>query len=340
MKILPPYLLFLGDVEDPLSVKTSRGVAQWRPELCMGEFALPGCTVSLGLEPLTPQQARERGVKTLILGLANSGGVIRECWVPAICQALECGLDVASGLHQKLVDIPEVKKLAAELGRNIVDVRYPNRTFHVGSGKKRSGKRLLTVGTDCAVGKMYASLALHKGIQNQGLNSDFRATGQTGILISGEGVPVDAVVSDFISGSIEELTPDNSPDHWDIIEGQGSLFHPSFAGVSLGLLHGAQADVIIMCHEVGRQSMRGVPEYELPDIGACIELNLELGARTNPDIKLGGIALNSSALPADEAETLCQQLAERHGVPCFDPVRHSTGPVVDFIQALDSISQR
>ena len=131
-------------------------------------------------------------------------------------------------------------------------------TFATGKGTKRPGLRLLTVGTDCSVGKKYTALALEREMHARGLKADFRATGQTGILISGRGVAIDAVVADFISGAAEWLTPANEPDHWDVVEGQGSLFHPSFAGVTLGLLHGAQPDAFVVCHEPTRKTMRGV----------------------------------------------------------------------------------
>ncbi|PCI46556.1 MAG: hypothetical protein COB49_08265 [Alphaproteobacteria bacterium] len=201
----------------------------------------------------------------------------------------------------------------------------------VGNGKKRGGKRILAVGTDCSVGKMYATLALERQMKSQGLNVDFRATGQTGILIDGGGISVDAVVADFISGAVETLTPDNSDDHWDVIEGQGSLFHPSFAGVSLGLLHGAQADVLILCHEVGRPHMRGLPHQPLPDLQKCINANLGASRLTNRQVILGGIALNTSVLSEQEAQTHCRQMSQTYGVPCVDPLRHGMESIVDFI---------
>ena len=331
MKILPPYLLFLGDTTDPLSVKTSRGVADWRSEKCIGQLSMPGCEVTLGLPEVDFEEAAAKGAKTFILGLANSGGVIAPDWLPYLRKALEHGMDIASGLHQKVADIPEIKHLADKLGRKIFDVRHPTVNLSVGSGKKRSGKRILAVGTDCSVGKMYTTLALEREMKAQGLNVDFRATGQTGILIDGGGISVDAVVADFISGAVEALAPANSDDHWDIIEGQGSLFHPAFAGVSLGLLHGAQADVVILCHEVGRKHMRGLPHQPLPDMQKCINANLGGARLTNPDVILGGIALNSSALSEEAAEIYCRDLSQSYGVPCVDPLRHGMTSIIDYI---------
>src|SRR5262249_10280049 len=161
---------------------------------------------------------------------------------------------------------------------------------------KRSGQRLLTVGTDCALGKKYTALALVAAFRKRGVDADFRATGQTGIMISGGGIPLDAVISDFAAGAAEMLTPDAAPDHWDVVEGQGSLFHPSYAGVSLALLHGTQPDVLVLCHEVGRERLAGLEEYATPDLQEAIGLNLILGRRTNQQIRCAGISLNTSIL--------------------------------------------
>ncbi|WP_321393787.1 N-acetyltransferase DgcN [Emcibacter sp.] len=331
MEILSPYLLFLGDVRDPLSVKTSRGIAQWRPEKCIGQFRMSGCEVSLGYPDMTIAEAAGKGAKTFILGLANAGGTISENWLPHIREALECGMDVANGLHQKLSDIPEIKALAEKNGRRIFDVRHSSQKLAVGTGIWRQGKRLLTVGTDCSVGKMYTSLALEKAMVSRGMNVDFRATGQTGILVSGGGISVDAVVADFISGAVEYLSPNNEEDHWDILEGQGSLFHPSYAGVSLGLLHGAQADILVLCHEMGRQHMRGLPHQPLPMIGDCIEANLRAASLTSPGVKLGGISVNTSAFEMGKARNYMKELAADFSVPCVDPLRDGVTEIVDFI---------
>jgi uncharacterized NAD-dependent epimerase/dehydratase family protein len=329
VELKTPYLLFLGDVHDQLAAKTSAGVAYWRPQACIGQFRLPGCKADLGLEDLTIEQAAARGAKTVIVGIANRGGVISEAWLPSLTKALELGMDLASGLHRRMTDVPQLKSLADRLGRTLADVRHPAQEFEVGSGKKRSGKRLLTVGTDCSLGKMYTSLAIEKEMRRRGMNADFRATGQTGILIAGSGVSVDAVVSDFISGATEFLSPANSDDHWDVVEGQGSLFHPSFAGVSLGLLHGAQPDALVMCHEPTRTHMRGLPHYPLPSLHECIDANLAAGRLTNKAIRVVGISINTSALDASAADSLLKQTADAFGLPCVDPVRGGVADIVD-----------
>lgn len=331
MTIHKPYLLFLGDASDPLTAKTAAGVAQWRRADCIGQLRLPGCNADVQLPDLTVADAAAQGARTLIIGVANRGGRFSECWMRQLRDALEAGLDLASGLHTRLTDIPELADTATRLGRRLIDVRHPDREFEVATGRKRSGKRLLTVGTDCSVGKMYTSLALERIMLACGMSASFRATGQTGILIAGDGVSVDAVVADFIAGAVEALSPDNDPDHWDVIEGQGSLFHPSFAGVSLGLLHGAQPDALVMCHEPNRCHMRGVPGYQLPSLEECIAANEAAARLTNPNARCIGISINTTLLTEAAAERLLGETEERLGLPCVDAIRTGVAPIVSRI---------
>src|SRR5471030_763995 len=284
-----PYLLFLGDVREPSYAKTAFGLKDWAPEKCVGEIALPSGTISVGLPRLTPAEARARGARALVIGVANPGGVIGRGWIQLLLEALEAGLDLIGGLHARLRDIPELAAAAQRLGRTLYDVRDPPPNIPLATGSRRGGKRLLTVGTDCALGKKYTALALARALQARGLDADFRATGQTGILIAGSGVPMDAVVSDFEAGAAEMLSPAAAAQHWDVIEGQGSLFHPAYAGVSLGLLHGSQPDVIVVCHDIDRKEMLGHPGYQLPDVFDTIDLNLRLGRRTNAAIRCAGV---------------------------------------------------
>jgi uncharacterized NAD-dependent epimerase/dehydratase family protein len=324
-----PYLMFLGDAPDQLAAKTAAGVAHWRPEICVGQLRLPGCKADLGLADMTIEEAARAGVKTVIVGTTNRGGVLGEGWEPLLVQALELGMDLASGLHHRLTDIPALRDTASRCGRQIADVRHPTRDFAVGTGIKRPGKRLLTVGTDCSIGKMFTALAIDREIRARGGTSTFRATGQTGALIAGDGVSIDAVVSDFISGAVEWLCPANDPDHWDVIEGQGSLFHASYAGVTLGLIHGSQPDALVMCHEPTRTHMRGLRHYPLPDLGICIEANLAAARLTNPAVRCVGLSINTAALDAGAARDYLQQTEARLGLPCLDPVRSGVGAIVD-----------
>ncbi|MBL8669926.1 MAG: DUF1611 domain-containing protein [Alphaproteobacteria bacterium] len=332
MDIKHPYLLFLGEAHDMLAAKTAIGVAHWRPEWCVGQLRLPGCNATCSLPDLTLEQAKEKGAKTVIIGVANRGGKFSAAWIELMVKALGLGFDLASGLHNKLTDITEVVAAAKQRKRSLFDVRHPTREFEVGDGKKRTGKRLLAVGTDCSIGKMYSTLALEREMRKRGMKADFRATGQTGIFIAGSGVSIDAVVSDFVSGAVEWLSPANDPDHWDLIEGQGSLFHPSYAGVTMGLIHGAQPDALVICHEPGRPHMRGLKHYPLPDVEQCMEANLKAATLTNPKAHYVGVCLNTSAMKEDEARKALEETGKKFGLPCVDPVRWGVGPLVDHLQ--------
>jgi uncharacterized NAD-dependent epimerase/dehydratase family protein len=324
----PPYLLYLGGAADDLAIKTARGLAYWRPEWCIGQCRQRDTRVTLGLPDMTPAAAKAKGANTMVIGTANAGGVMAPATIADIIAALDAGLNVISGLHEKLRENADIVAAAARNERALFDAREHIGKIPVGNGRKRSGRRLLTVGTDCSVGKMYTTLALERSMRTRGIAADFRATGQTGIFIAGNGICVDAVISDFISGAVETISPSRKDDGWDLIEGQGSLFHPSYAGVSLGLLHGAQPDAVVLCHEPTRDHMRGVPDFALPDLARCLEANLVAARLTNPAVKAVGIALNTSHIP-DEAIATCREISDRFGLPCQDPVTMGVESIVD-----------
>ncbi|CAA9531579.1 MAG: Protein often near L-alanine-DL-glutamate epimerase (cell wall recycling) [uncultured Sphingomonadaceae bacterium] len=324
-----PFLLYLGLSADALGIKTSRGLAEFRREDCVGEFRHDDCPQTLGLPRLTMDEAVARGARTLVLGIAGAGGKLPRELVEDAATALRAGMNVAAGLHERLRDQAQLARLASERGLQLFDVRDPPPNLSVGKGYPRAGRRLLTVGTDCSVGKMYATLALTRALREQGIAADFRATGQTGILIAGAGVPVDAVVADFIAGAIEQLAPAREDGGWDLIEGQGSLFHPSFAGVSLGLLHGSQPEALVLCHEPGRTHMRGIPGRALPDLAECLERNLEAARLTSTNVRAVGICLNTSAMERDAALRLCALTEDRLGLPCTDPIAFGVNTILD-----------
>ncbi len=328
MNISHPYLMFLGDVQDQLGAKTAQGIVDWRPEWCLGQIRLEGCKADLGIPDMTVAEAAGRGARTLLVGVANAGGVLPEHWTSVIVEAIEAGMDVASGLHTRLESIPAIRGAAERNGRQLFNVRHSDQRFATGKGTRRPGRRLLTVGTDCSVGKKYTALALEKEMRARGMDADFRATGQTGVFISGRGVAIDAVVADFISGAVEWIAPAADPAHWDLIEGQGSLYHPSFAGVSLGLLHGAQPDAFVVCHEPTRSTMRGV-QHPLPSIQEVIDLTVRCGQLTNPGIRPVGIAINTKAYGEDEARACLEAAAKAHGLPATDPIRFGVSEIID-----------
>ncbi|MBR9762895.1 MAG: DUF1611 domain-containing protein [Rhodobacteraceae bacterium] len=330
-----PYLLFLGDAPDGLAAKVAQGIKDWRPGNCVGQFRMEGCKADMKLPDMTLAEAKAAGAKTLVIGVANRGGVISQAWKKVLIEALEEGFDIASGLHNLLRNEPDLKAVAEATGRTLHDVRIPSVQYPIASGVRRTGKRCLAVGTDCSVGKMYTALCMDKEMKERGLKSSFRATGQTGILITGDGVPLDAVIADFMAGSIEYLTPDNDADHWDMIEGQGSLFHASYSGVTMALVHGGQPDALVLCHEPTREHMRGLPDYKLPSLQQVRDVAMTLASWVNPDVKVVGISVNTQHMSEEDARAYLAKVEEEMGLPATDPYRYGAGPLVDALVALD-----
>ncbi len=332
--IRTPYLLFLGDAHDNLAAKVAQGINDWRPDNVVGQFRMEGCKADVGAADMSLQEAYDKGARTLVVGVANRGGVISEAWLTVLAEAMEIGYDIASGLHNLLRDEDILNATAARAGRTLHDVRVPSVAYPIANGKKRCGKRCLAVGTDCSVGKMYTGLAMDAEMQKRGLNSTFQPTGQTGILITGAGVPLDAVVADFMAGAVEWLTPENDADHWDHIEGQGSLWHVSYSGVTMALIHGGQPDAVILAHEPTRTHMRGLPDYGLPSLETLRDHALPLARIANPACEVAGISVNTKALSDDEAASHCAEIETRMGLPTVDPFRHGAARLVDGLLSI------
>ena len=332
-----PYLLFLGDAPDMLAAKVAIGIRDWRPENAVGQISLPGCGADLGLTEMTLAEAKQAGAKTVVIGVANRGGMISQSWKDLLVQALEMGFDIASGLHNLLRNENALVAAAQTHGCRLHDVRFPPVAYPIATGKPRTGKRCLAVGTDCSVGKMYTAMAMDAEMHKRGMKSTFRATGQTGILITGGGVPLDAVIAAFMAGSIAYLTPDNDEDHWDLIEGQGSLFHVSYSGVTMALVHGGAPDALILCHEPTRTHMRGLPDYSVPTLQELADTALPLALRANPNCIIVGISVNTQHLGEEEAVAYLAKVEEDMCLPAVDPYRHSAARLVDALDALDAI---
>ena len=329
-----PYLLFLGDAPDRLAAKVAVGIKDWRPENAVGQYRMDGCKADLGLKDMTLTEAKEAGAKTLVIGVANRGGVISNAWKEVLIEALEMGFDLASGLHNLLRDEGDLVAAAQTHGCTLHDVRVPTVGYPIANGRKRTGKRCLAVGTDCSAGKMYTAMSMDAEMRKRGMKSTFRATGQTGILITGQGVPLDAVIADFMAGSVEYLTPDNDEDHWDHIEGQGSLFHVSYSGVTMALIHGGQPDALILCHEPTRTHMRGLPEYSLPTLAQLRDTALPLARIANPACQVAGVSVNTQNLSEDDAKAYLAKVEEELGLPATDPFRFGAGKLVDALTAM------
>ncbi|WP_027722023.1 N-acetyltransferase DgcN [Maridesulfovibrio zosterae] len=326
-----PYLLFLGDAPDGLAAKMAQGIHDWRPEAVAGQLRMESCKADLGIKDLTIKEAIDAGVKTLVIGVVNRGGLISEAWKPYLLEALEAGMDIASGLHNLLRDEADLAEAAAKYGRTLHDVRVPSVKYPVANGQKRTGKRCLAVGTDCSVGKMYTALAMDREMKKQGGKSTFRPTGQTGILIEGNGVPLDAVVADFMAGAIEWLTPDNDADHWDFIEGQGSIFHASYSGVTMALIHGGQPDALILCHEPTREFMRGLPGYKLPALEDLRDLALRIAQVVNPACKVAAVSVNTQHMEEADALAYLAEVEKKMGIPAVDPFRQGAARLVEAL---------
>jgi uncharacterized NAD-dependent epimerase/dehydratase family protein len=181
------------------------------------------------------------------------------------------------------------------------------------------------------LGKKYTALALTKALQAQGAPATFRATGQTGVMIAGEGVAIDAVISDFVAGAAEQLSPDNAPNHWDVIEGQGALFHPAYAGVTLGLLHGSQPDALILCHDPARTTIEGYPNHPIPDLQVAIDRYVEAARLTNTAVRCVGLSINSSSLSDAQWATYSKTLADQLGLPVVDPMRGGVDAIANAL---------
>jgi len=335
MTLSSPYLLFLGDVASANRAKTGLGIAYWAPEQCIGQFRMPGCAADTGLPDMTPLEALEAGARALVIGVAPQGGAIPEAWWPSLIAALESGLDLISGMHTRLCDIPAINEAATRLGRGLFDVRHTDLNIPSANGLKRPGMRCLMVGLDSALGKKFTALALTRELQARGAKATFRATGQTGIIIAGGGIAVDAVTADFIAGAAELISPANDPSHWDVIEGQGSIFHGAYGGVTLGLIHGSQPDAMVLCGHATRDNLELLPHIPHRTYEEAIPIHESLASVTNDAARVIAISVNTSGLIDDnDARRYVHDIANRTGLPATDPIRFGCAKIADALMAM------
>jgi uncharacterized NAD-dependent epimerase/dehydratase family protein len=331
MQLSKPYLLFLGSGRSLSDCKTAAGLRDWCRGDVTGQLGLGGCTVDLGLPWLDPAAAYAAGARSLVIGVAPFGGGIPPEWWPTLHEAVAAGLDVVSGMHTRLAAVPRLAEAACLRGVRLLDVRHNDRVFEIASAVRRAGRRVLTVGTDCALGKKYTALALTAALRERGRAATFRATGQTGIMISGAGVAIDAVVADFVAGAAEWLSPANDPAHWDVIEGQGALFHPAYAGVTLGLIHGSQPDALVLCHDPARRTLDGYPDHPIPDLASAMNQYVCAARVTNSGARFVGISLNTAALSAQQRRAASTALASEFGLPVVDPMIDGAGALAEAL---------
>lgn len=273
---------------------------------------------------------------TLLIGIAPMGGALPEAWRWQLLTAIDAGLDLVSGLHFFLADDEELRVAAEKRGVTIWDVRRPPETKRVGMFQPhRPGSHtVLMVGSDCAAGKMTAALELDREAQARGLSSAFLATGQTGILISGRGLPADRVISDFIAGETEHLVLELANEHdWVFVEGQGALNHPGYSPVTLGLLHGSMPEAMVFCHHAGATAIDGLEHATLADLNRLIRLNediVNILPHQRPS-KVVGLALVTIGMSDEQALEAIKQAEEETGLPATDIWRFGAGKLMDAL---------
>lgn len=279
--------------------------------------------------------------EALLIGVAPQGGALPDAWRPLLVRALRAGLDLWSGLHVRLADDPELARSAEAQGRRLVDLRKPPPDLPVATARAAytSALRVLTVGTDCNVGKLTTSLEVAEGLRRRGVTARVGATGQTGILVTGRGVAVDAVVADFVAGAAEVVTLEAAEGDPDVVlvEGQGSLLHPGYSGVTLGLLHGSVPRAMILCWMPSRETIYGgsYDWVEIPPLDEVVALYEEAASWTRPAEPGRVVAVSCCTydLSEEEAARAVERAGEVTGLPATDPVRFGTGPLVEAVIA-------
>jgi uncharacterized NAD-dependent epimerase/dehydratase family protein len=272
----------------------------------------------------------------LFIGIAPPGGKLPEHWRAIVISALSRGMDVVSGLHDFLCSDSEFTSAAEEHGCRLIDVRRNNERQTALHAEFREGcLRILTVGHDCSVGKMVTSLEIQRVLAERGQDAQFLATGQTGIMIAGDGVPIDCVVADFVNGSAESLVQRHEQHDILLIEGQGSLSHPSFSAVTLGLLHGCAPDGLIMCYEAGREMVKGLDEIAIPPLQTLVTAYETIAALRNP-CRVIGISVNGRNLSADQTAAECERVSSELGLPACDVYRDGADVLADAVLAIRS----
>ncbi|MBA2537029.1 MAG: DUF1611 domain-containing protein [Actinobacteria bacterium] len=330
------YLILAeGFSHDPHYGKTMRGVVRYRPHPVVaildskraGE-TYEGIPIVASVADALPGEPT-----TALVGVAVAGGRLPPEWRGILRSAIEVGLDVEAGMHEFLADDPEFADLAAKQGVELRDVRRPPADLSVPTGANltHGAQVVLTVGSDCAIGKKTVALELDREARRRGLRSVFVPTGQTGIMIAGWGIAVDAVVADFLAGAAERLVVEGA-ERGDLlwVEGQGSLLHPQFSGVTLGLYHGSAPHVLVLCHAAGSTEIEGCPGHSIPPLPELVELHERSALPARP-AKVAAVALNTSRLGDDESLQAIEAAERETGLPTDDPVRFSPVRLVDAV---------
>lgn len=326
---------------EPITAKTAASVLRYKPEdvLALLDTTQVGKTAQQllgagGDIPVVSSLDAVPEANALMLGIAPPGGRMPEAWRSVILEAIDRGMDVVSGLHDFLSNDAVFCKAAQAKGIRLIDVRKNNeRDVADRLNIREECLRIHTVGQDCSLGKMLVALEISHALERAGHKSKFVATGQTGIMIEGEGTPIDCVVADFVSGAVEKLVLANQQNDVLLIEGQGSLAHPRYSGVTLSLLHGCMPHGMILCYEVGRENVNGMEHVPLQPLSKLIEVYESMANLMGPS-KVIGVAMNSHYVSADEAEAEREKIRSELGLPVCDVIRHGPDELVQAVQAM------
>ena len=339
------YLILADGDFGPMSSKTANAIVRYQPERVVAvlDRRLAGQTVQevLGFGGAIPvvgsvRQGLALGPNAVLIGIAPVGGRLPEEWRSWLAEALDAGCDLVSGLHTFLSDDAVLAEKARRDGRRILDLRRPPTDLPVASGlvKEVEAYVVLTVGTDCNVGKMTAQLELTRALNARGVRTRFVPTGQTGMMLEGWGIAVDAVVADFIAGAAERVTLEGSRDaDVVLVEGQGSINHPGYSGVTLGLLHGSCPDGLILCHQASREYIGDYREeswLRIPPLTDYVRAYETIGSLVHPT-RVVGICLNTYDLAEEPARRACERAGRETGLPATDPVRFDSAPLIDAV---------
>ncbi|MGA2031951.1 MAG: DUF1611 domain-containing protein [Thermoguttaceae bacterium] len=336
------HLLILTDgFSDPHTAKTAICVIRYRPEdvVAVLDRAAAGKTADElfgvgGTIPVVGAVRDSPSADALLIGIAPPGGKLPPHWRPMILEAIGRGMAVISGLHEFLAEDPQFAAAAAQQGVALVDLRR-NDEHDVAQrrGIRAACLRIHTVANDCSCGKMVAAVEVARGLGRAGVDAAFVATGQTGILVAGEGCPIDRVIADFVSGAAEKLVLANQHHEVMVVEGQGSLFHPRYSGVTLGLLHGIMPDGLIVCYEMGRRMIGGMEDVPLPPLEKVIEF-YEAAANLMHPCRVIGVAVNGLQFSDREVADECRRVEREFPLPACDVIRHGPGKLVAAVREL------
>jgi uncharacterized NAD-dependent epimerase/dehydratase family protein len=316
--------------------KTMRGIVAYAPDPVVAILDSERVGETYSDIPIvgTVEEALAYGPTTATVGVATQGGRFPPAWRALLRDSIRAGLDLESGLHEFIGDDPELSELAREHGVELRDLRRPPEGLSVPTGENLQvpAKIVLTVGSDCAIGKKTVAVELDLAARKRGLPSVFVPTGQTGIAIAGWGIAVDAVVADFLAGAAERLVVEGVERGGELlwVEGQGSLAHPAYSGVTMGLIHGSAPHAYVLVHKARATHVEGYPDHPLPGLGDLIELHERASLLLRP-ARVAAIALHTGELGEEDARAEIARTAEETGLPTDDPVRFGADPLLDAV---------